>query len=57
MRDFRPILNILGLLLCIESLAMLFPMIFDLINNNDDWKQFFYISCLTFIIGLVLYMD
>ena len=56
MRDFRPILNILGLLLCIESIALLIPMFFDLINNNQDWKQFFYISCLTFLIGLVLYV-
>ena len=56
MRDFRPILNILGLLLCIESLAMMLPMFFDLTNNNPDWKQFFYISCITFLIGLVLYI-
>jgi len=56
MRDFRPILNILGLLLCIESIALLIPMIFDYINNNEDWKQFFFISCLTFFIGLVLYV-
>ena len=56
MRDFRPILNILGLLLCIESIALLIPMFFDLINSNQDWKQFFYISCLTFLIGLVLYV-
>ncbi len=56
MRDFRPILNILGLLLCIESIALLIPMFFDLINNNPDWKQFFYISSLTFLIGLVLYV-
>ena len=56
MRDFRPILNILGLLLCIESIALLIPMVFDYINNNGDWKQFFFISCLTFIIGLVLYI-
>ena len=55
MRDFRPILNILGLLLCIESIALLIPMFFDLINNNQDWRQFFYISCLTFLIGFVLY--
>ena len=55
MRDFRPILNILGLLLCIESIALLIPMFFDLINNNKDWRQFFYISCLTFLIGFVLY--
>ena len=56
MRDFRPILNIIGLLLCIESIALLIPMIFDYINNNEDWKQFFFISCLTFFIGLVLYV-
>ena len=56
MRDFRPILNILGLLLCIESVALFIPMLFDFINNNEDWKQFFFISCLTFFIGLVLYV-
>ena len=56
MRDFRPIINILGLLICIESVALLIPMSFDLVNNNPDWKQFFYISCLTFLIGLVLYV-
>ncbi len=56
MRDFRPIFNILGLLLCIESVALLIPMFFDLINHNQDWKQFFFISCLTFLIGLVLYV-
>ena len=56
MRDFRPILNILGLLLCIESIALLIPMFFDLINNNQDWKQFFYISCFTFLFGIVLYV-
>ena len=31
-------------------------MVFDYINNNEDWKQFFFISCLTFFIGLVLYV-
>ena len=56
MRDFRPIINILGLLLCIESVALLIPMFFDLINQNQDWKQFFFISCLTFLVGLVLYV-
>ncbi len=56
MRDFRPILNILGLLLCIESFALIIPMFFDYINSNEDWKQFFFISCLTFFTGLVLYV-
>ena len=56
MRDFRPIFTILGLILCIESAALLIPMFFDLLNHNQDWKQFFFISCLTFLIGLVLYV-
>ncbi len=56
MRDFRPIFNILGLLLCIESIALFIPMFFDLANSNQDWQQFFYISCITFLIGLVLYV-
>tara|TARA_Y100001970_G_scaffold56422_1_gene71486 strand:- start:6323 stop:7771 length:1449 start_codon:yes stop_codon:yes gene_type:complete len=56
MRDFRPILNILGLLLCIESIALLIPMIVDLIYKNPDWKQFFYISCITFLFGIVIYV-
>ena len=57
MRDFRSILNILGLLLCIESIAMIIPMLFDLLNNNNDWKQFFYSSIFTFFIGLVLFIS
>ena len=55
MRDFRSILNILGLLLCIESLAMIIPLIFDLFNNHNDWRQFFYSSIITFVIGIVLF--
>ena len=54
MRDFRSILNIIGLLLCIESIAMLIPMIFDLYYKNDDWVQFFYVSLITFFIGIIL---
>ena len=57
MRDFRSIINILGLLLCIESFAMIAPLLFDLLNNNDDWKQFFYSSIFTFFIGIVLFIS
>ncbi len=54
MRDFRSILNIIGILLCIESIAMLIPMTFDLYYKNDDWVQFFYSSLITFFIGIIL---
>ena len=57
MRDYRSILNIIGLLLCIESLAMVLPLVLDLVNNNNDWKQFFYSSLLTFLIGSVLFIS
>ena len=57
MRDFRSIFNILGLLLCIEAIAMTIPLFVDLIYSNEDWKQFFYSSIVTFFIGLVLFFS
>ncbi len=57
MRDFRSIINIIGLLLCIEAAAMLLPMIYDLIYDNDDWVQFLYSSLITFLIGSILYIS
>ena len=57
MRDFRSILNIIGLLISIEAIAMLIPMFFDLYYGNYDWLQFFYSSLITFIIGIILYFS
>ena len=57
MRDFRSILNIIGLLLCIEAIAMIIPMLFDLYYKNQDWLQFFYSSLITFFIGIILYIS
>ena len=57
MRDFRSILNIIGVLLCIEAIAMLIPMCFDLYYNNLDWIQFLYASIITFFIGIILYIS
>ena len=57
MRDFRSILNIIGILICIEALAMLIPMFFDLYYGNYDWLQFFYSSLITFFIGIILYFS
>ena len=55
MRDFRSVMHIIGLLLCIESIAMTLPLLIDLFNNNSDWNIFFLSSLITFFIGLVLY--
>jgi len=57
MRDFRSVFNIIGMLLCIEALAMLIPMVVDLLYNNSDWQIFFFTSLTTFFIGLVLYFS
>ena len=55
MRDFRLVMHVIGMLLCIESIAMIFPMITDIIYQNDDWDIFFVSGLITFFIGLVLY--
>ena len=55
MRDFRSAIHIIGLLLCIEAIAMTIPMITDLIYKNKDWDEFLLSSLITFFIGLVLY--
>ena len=55
MRDFRSVMHIIGLLLCIESIAMTLPLLIDLFNSNSDWNIFFLSSLVTFFIGLMLY--
>ena len=55
MRDFRSVMHIIGLLLCIESIAMTLPLLIDLSNNNDDWNIFLLSSLVTFFIGLMLF--
>ena len=57
MRDYRSVLHILGLLLCIESGAMLIPMFVDILYQNSDWIQFFLSSFITFFIGIVLFFS
>ena len=54
MNDFRPVLYVVGVLLCLTSLAMILPMIVDLVNYNQDWKVFLFSSFFTFFIGIVL---
>jgi len=55
MRDFRSVIHIIGLLLCIEAIAMMIPVFIDLIYKNPDWDEFFLSALVTFFIGLVLY--
>ena len=57
MRDFRSVIHIIGLLLCIEAIAMTLPLLVDLSYNNSDWNIFFLSELITFFIGLVLYFS
>ena len=57
MRDFRSVIYIIGILLCIEAVAMLIPMLIDILYKNSDWQIFFFSSVITFFIGLVLYFS
>ena len=57
MRDFRSVLYLIGILLCIEAVAMIIPMITDLIYGNSDWQVFLLSSLLSFFIGLVMYLS
>ena len=54
MNDLRPVLYVIGILLCLVGLAMLLPMFIDLINYSDDWKVFMLSGMTTFFVGLVL---
>ncbi len=57
MRDFRSVLYIIGVLLCIESIAFLFPMAVDIYYSNSDWQIFLFSSIVTFIVGILLYFS
>lgn len=49
--DFRPILFILGVLLCLLGISMLIPMIADLKTESEHWKTFFTCAILTGFFG------
>ena len=56
MIDFRPILYVNGILLCILSLVMLIPMMVDLAFGHEDWRVFMVSSVFTAFIGGALYL-
>lgn len=55
--DFRPILYINGLLLCILSLSMVMPMLADFYFGYDDWKVFFICIIITAFFGGALILS
>jgi trk system potassium uptake protein TrkH len=49
--DFRPILFILGLFLCVLAASMAIPMMADLWAGSEHWKNFFVCAVLTGFFG------
>jgi trk system potassium uptake protein TrkH len=54
--DFRPILQVVGILLSTLALAMFVPAMADLIAGNPDWQVFLGAGFLTLFIGMSLFL-
>jgi trk system potassium uptake protein TrkH len=49
--DYRPILYVVGALLCTLSISMTLPMLADMVADNPDWKVFFLCIAITAFFG------
>ena len=54
MLDFRPIFFVIGLLLTTLAVAMLVPMVADLVDGHGDWRVFAGASGLTLFVGVAM---
>jgi len=54
MTDFRPVLQIVGVILCLLAAAMALPALADLIAANDEWQVFVLSGGATLFAGLGL---
>ncbi len=54
MIDFRPVLFVMGILLTTLAVAMVAPMVADLVTGHPDWRVFATSAGLTLFIGGVL---
>lgn len=61
MIQLRPIVYIVGLMLCMIAAAMILPAVVDVADGHIDWKIFFGAAVMTFFVGglmvLVAYDD
>ena len=56
MIDFRPILQVVGILLVTLAMAMFVPMTVDLIEGHDDWQIFLGAGFLTLFVGMASFL-
>ncbi|HXV74654.1 MAG TPA: potassium transporter TrkG, partial [Sphingomonadales bacterium] len=57
MPDFRPILQVIGILLLPLSAGMLVPALLDLALGHSDWQVFVVSSFFTLFVGLSLFLS
>ncbi|MBC6497071.1 MAG: TrkH family potassium uptake protein [Alphaproteobacteria bacterium GM7ARS4] len=61
MLDFRPVLYIIGILLCVLACFMLLPLTVDMVAGHTNWHSFAIAASITFFFGVTLastyYMD
>lgn len=55
--DFRPILYVMGMLLCLLAIGMVAPMLVDLYYAHDDWQVFFFSICICAFFGGTLILS
>lgn len=55
--DFRPILYVMGMLLCLLAAGMALPMLVDLYYHHDDWQVFFFSICICLFFGGALVLS
>ena len=49
--DFRPILYVMGMLLCLLAIGMVAPMLVDMYFMHDDWQVFLFSICICAFFG------
>lgn len=57
MTDFRPVCQVVGVLLCCLSAAMLCPMLADVVVPHSDWQVFLVSAAITAFAGLTLILS
>ena len=57
MLNFKLILNVLGILLIAIGSLMIFPLLVDLVYDNDSWKAFMLSALFSISIGVAIYLS
>ena len=57
MMDFRPIISIVGILLCVLATAMIIPAVVDAAVGNLDWQVFAASATFTLFIGVTMFLS